>query len=329
MIDPEKPTELPAEFHGRRGVVRRVTSRVGAERPQSVAVIGGRRSGKTSLLNYPAHPDTARELLADPAFALLRIDARSPGVADSRGFLAALSAALERPGFERGNGGYDAVRRAVESAHEAGRRLVLLLDDFHLVTGNAAFPLEFFSFLRSLANNYNLAYVTTSFLELQRLCVAKDVEESPFFNIFTNVSLGPLAPEEAEQLLASLLGTDRPAVAAAAAWCGGVPYALKLAARRLAEMPRGEWTEAGLEKKVLPDLQGYYDEVVSILPRDAAKPLKALARGKQPSPQEAHLVRPLVRQGFLVEDGETRSFAPSFSVYLARALDPARLKGRA
>ena len=92
MIDPDRPIESPSQFHGRRGVVRRISSRVGAERPQSVAVIGGRRSGKTSLLNYLAAADTVRELLPDPAFAMLRIDAADPRIAGAEGFLATLSA---------------------------------------------------------------------------------------------------------------------------------------------------------------------------------------------------------------------------------------------
>jgi hypothetical protein len=159
--------------------------------------------------------------------------------------------------------------------------------------------------------------------------VVKDVEESPFFNIFTNVALGPLATDEGEQLLASLAGADRSAVAAVAAWCGCMPYVLKLAARLLLNLPREEWTGAAMERRLGRELAAYYDEVVSVLPRDAARPLKALARGRQPSQHEEHFVRPLVRQGFLVEEGETRSFAPSFTSYLTRDFDPARLRGKA
>jgi len=53
--------------------------------------------------------------------------------------------------------------------------------------------------MRSMANTYNVAYVTTSSETLQKLCVLKDVEESPFFNIFTNIALKPLSAAEVRQ----------------------------------------------------------------------------------------------------------------------------------
>jgi hypothetical protein len=202
---------------------------------------------------------------------------------------------------------------------------VLLLDDFHLITGSPKFPLEFFSFLRSLANNYNLAYLTTSFLELQKLCVVKDIEESPFFNIFTNLSLGPLDEQEGRRLLADLTGRGGEEVQELAAWSGGYPYVLKLVARALAS--GAPVTDP--EKNLLPALTPYFERVVSILPPDAFNPLKSVARGKAPDPREAHLVRPLVKQGFLAERGEDlEAFAPSFAAFLRLGLSRRLLTGR-
>ena len=54
MNDLLMPVQSPAGFFGHRDLVRRIFSRIGAERPQSIAVIGSRKSGKSSLLNYPA-----------------------------------------------------------------------------------------------------------------------------------------------------------------------------------------------------------------------------------------------------------------------------------
>jgi len=154
---------------------------------------------------------------------------------------------------------------------------VLLLDDFHLITGSPKFPLEFFSFLRSLANNYNLAYITTSFLELQKLCVVKDIEESPF-STSSPTSAGAAGEEEACRLLAALTG--RAEVRELAAWCGGYPYVLKLVGRELASGKAAP----DPEKDLLPVLVPYFERIVSILPPDAFNPLKSLARGKSPTP---------------------------------------------
>ncbi len=325
MSDPEKPVESPEEFYGQHQVLRRIFSRVGTERPQSVAVIGGAKAGKTSLLACIAHPLVrGRYLEAGGRHVFFRLDSGGGLYRDAEGFLSGACALLSAaPGA--GNP-YTALQKAVEGRHARGELLVLLLDDFHLITGSPKFPLKFFSFLRSLANNYNLAYLTTSFLELQKLCVVKDIEESPFFNIFTNLSLGPLAAEEGRQLLAALSGRSGEEVRELAAWCGSYPYVLKLAARELASGADA----ADPEKTLLPVLAPYFERIVSILPPDALGPLKSVARGKAPDPREAHLLRPLAKQGFLVEqqDGQLAAFAPSFGAFLRGGLTRRLLSGR-
>ncbi|MBA7672891.1 hypothetical protein ES703_81078 [subsurface metagenome] len=146
--------------------------------------------------------------------------------------------------------------------------MVLLLDDFHLVTGNSNFPLEFFSYLRSLANNYNLAYVTTSFLELQKLCVIKDIEESPLFNIFTNLSLGPLCRGEGIRLLAAVTGREQEMVKRVAEWCGTSPNLLKLIGRKIADTKGlSDLSNLNCEEVLLPAISPYFEQILSILPQ--------------------------------------------------------------
>jgi hypothetical protein len=367
MIDPEQPTREPGEFYGRGNVLRRLFSRIGADRPQSVAVIGGSKTGKTSLLNHVAHAETRNAYLEDvDARRFLRLDCRTEGLQNVRAFVGELCAQLRGPaaagaaaraaagGAATGSaaagapatgeataGGaasepgspacaedpYPQLQRTVERLHGEGTRLVLLLDDFHLITGNAGFPLEFFSFLRSLANNYNLAYLTTSFLELQKLCVVKDIEESPFFNIFTNLSLGPLKPEESQAMLAKLTGGPADELGRVASWVGGYPYLLKRAARRLLE-GKLALRDLDLEKALLPELAPYFQRILAILPPEAFGPLKDLARGRSPDPREGYLLRPLIKQGFLKEEGEAIvCFAPSLNAFLKRHLSKKMLAG--
>jgi hypothetical protein len=322
MSDPERPVEKPEEFYGQQQVLRRIFARVGTERPQSVAVIGGAKAGKTSLLAAIAHPEVRGRHLEDGGrHVFCRLDSGNSLYRDADSFLAGACGLLA--GACGAANPYTGLQKIVEDRHGRGELLVLLLDDFHLITGSPKFPLEFFSFLRSLANNYNLAYITTSFLELQKLCVVKDIEESPFFNIFTNLSLGPLGEEEACRLLAALTG--RAEVRELAAWCGGYPYVLKLVGRELASGKAA----ADPEKDLLPVLVPYFERIVSILPPDAFNPLKSLARGKSPDPREAHLLRPLVKQGFLAErDEELSAFAPSFAAFLRTGLTRKLLSGR-
>jgi len=325
-MDPDTPVADPARFVGQAGIVRRVFSRIGADRPQSVAVIGGKKSGKTSLLAH-VMDGTVRGRLLEEAGRYVFAAAGADGAGGSpEGFLAGLHRCLAP---DAAPGGYEEVRQCIERLHAAGRRIVVLCDDFHAITSSAHYPLEFFSFLRSLANNYNMAYVTTSFLELQKLCVVKDVEESPFFNIFTNLSLGMLAPEDARALAAMAAGGDGERAQRLAEWCGGSPYAIKTAARALAASPAPGLSDADLARACLPALTPYFTQAVSLLPPSAARPLQAIAKGRRPSEQEAHLLSSLAKQGFLVERGEAlECFSPSFAAFLAGPFAPKMLQGR-
>jgi hypothetical protein len=334
MIDAESPISAPEEFIGQAGLVRRIFSRIGAERPQSVAVIGGKKSGKTSLLAYLAHQSVREKLLeGSERCTVCLVPSGSEMSRSPEAFLAGIRALLAptaQAGAGAGANGYAALRASIDELHASGRRLIMLLDDFHLITSNHAFPLEFFSFLRSMANNYNLAYVTTSFLELQKLCAIKDVQESPFFNIFTNLSLGMLTQEEGSALFARLTGWGAEKSQAMVAWCGSSPYLLKRAAARLLrEKEAAALDDAARERILLPELSPYFQEVVALLPSAAARPLQAIAKGKGPDSSEAHYLSPLVKQGFLTEKGEQiQCFSPAFCAFLRSEFSPRMLKGR-
>ena len=95
----------------------------------------------------------------------------------------------------------DGIKDMVQRLEGAGFRLAILLDEFDTVTTNPNFDLEFFSFLRFLANHYNVAYLTSSARDLQVLCHTKEISDSPFFNIFSTMRLSVLLRSEAEELI--------------------------------------------------------------------------------------------------------------------------------
>jgi serine/threonine-protein kinase len=109
----------------------------------------------------------------------------------------------QKNGFGRGGGKLtlDDLKEAVEKLNEAGKRIIVLMDEFESITTNPNFDMQFFSFLRFLANNYKVAYVTSSLNDLQQMCYDKEIADSPFFNIFSNLPLRPFAPEEARDLI--------------------------------------------------------------------------------------------------------------------------------
>src|SRR5215208_4516861 len=55
----------PSQFFGRTREVARIFSRIGAPRPQSISVVGERRIGKSSLLQFINHPQIRARNLDD------------------------------------------------------------------------------------------------------------------------------------------------------------------------------------------------------------------------------------------------------------------------
>jgi hypothetical protein len=330
MVNPEKEVLEPEDFFGQKGIIRRIFSRIGAERPQSVAVIGSRKIGKTSLINVLNHESMRNKYLENPeAFRIIRIALGEEKIDSVEDFLKHLLPRIMKDSSSDALD-YNDLKHAVELLHRKHYRLILLLDDFHHITTNRNFPLEFFSFLRSLANNYNLAYVTTSVLELQKLCAVKDVEESPFFNIFTNITLGHLSAEEGRLLLETVGNLPGKTAEALVNWCGPSPYLLKTAMREIdsgtlnAEAPSRE-----IEKCLFPLFSEYYSKVVSVLGMESFRLLKIIGKGKSPDHRDLHYIRPLIKQGFLIDDEEIIScYSPAFIIFLKKQLSREMLKGK-
>ena len=56
----------PAAFFGRQRETARLAARIASDPPQSVAIVGDRRVGKSSLLNYISHPEVVGDYLEEP-----------------------------------------------------------------------------------------------------------------------------------------------------------------------------------------------------------------------------------------------------------------------
>ena len=163
--------------------------------------------------------------------------------------------------------------------------------------------------------------------ELQKLCVIKDVEESPFFNIFTNISLKLLTFDDGKRLLSSIIG-DEEKSDYIVKWCGPAPYALKIVAEKLAEEDVDILSDDYMEKTALPEITGYFEDILSVLPPEALKALKKIAKDKQPDHKEIHFLHPLEKQGFLIQENDTlRCISPAFSAFLKKNLSADMLKG--
>jgi len=184
----------PGDFCGRDKEVRKIYSRLDAPQPQSISVVGDRRIGKSSLLNFVYNKKIRKRNMQNYANAIfVYLDFQNSVGFDVQKFIDFLFNVFS---FEMDDGSQytkrpktlDQLKDVVQELHEKGKRIIILMDEFEIITRNENFEEDFFSFLRSLANSFRVAYVTSSRDELQLMCHNKDISDSPFFNIFSTQS---------------------------------------------------------------------------------------------------------------------------------------------
>jgi transcriptional regulator with XRE-family HTH domain len=205
----------PARFFGRQREIAQIFSRLCNDEFESSSLVGGRSMGKTSILNYLAHPQVRRAHGLDldtylftyldlqmldrdttPAQLwkqILRQMARCAPNAEVRRILDKTRATAALNTF--------ALANLFSNIDRHDQHIVLLLDEFEAVTKNPNFGADFFYGLRSLAIHHNLALITSSRQELVELCHSESIRSSPFFNIFANINVGLFTEAEAQELI--------------------------------------------------------------------------------------------------------------------------------
>jgi hypothetical protein len=296
---------------------RRVQQRIFADRPQCVAVVGDPRIGKSTFLDWLEATAKAEDPAPPAGTRFVRLGLSGAASASPSNFLrdvlefvrTAPVAGEEPTGRTSTLPGstdasprtYAAFESEIQTIAKEGGRLILLLDDFDRVTTSQAFPSTFFSFLRAQANSFPVAYVTTSRQDLQQLCVLKEVEESPFFNIFQNLNLGPLDETNTRALAAE----RAPSVDAKAlgdwTWAesGGLPQvAVACAELAGAGTAPGDGAAAALDAQLAP----YFQELWEHLDATQQTVLQRIAAGEPPGERDARPLRDLgPRRGYLKE----------------------------
>ena len=194
------------DFYGRKREVARIYSRIGTAHPQSVSIVGTRRIGKSSLLNFIYQEDNRRKhLKKSEKYKFIFIDFQERKNITLPDFFRALFELLSHE-FQgqldiTEEPSYEGLKEIVTRIQQQGLKLIVLFDEFDSITQNQNFDMEFFAFLRALANRYDVAYVMSSGRRLQELCHTKEIADSPFFNIFSNLFLSPFSSEEALTLI--------------------------------------------------------------------------------------------------------------------------------
>lgn len=196
----------PAMFFGRSNALQRIYALIA--NMQSVAITGDRRVGKSSLLYCLTLPELQQKLSNHDfsRYLFIHSDLQGNVYNGANEFLSDLLHKLHKQLLGRVDCHFDltgkhlAFEQAIEQVNQAGLKLVLLFDEFDYVARNERFDAQFFSFMRYLANQYELSLITASRQRLADIC-HQGIVDSPFFNIFASLHLGDLEEREAHALI--------------------------------------------------------------------------------------------------------------------------------
>jgi hypothetical protein len=207
-------------FIGRKREVSEICEAIYAS--ASVSVVGERRVGKSSLLQYLADPSVEAKNGLNPAqyifayFDFLGYPTITPAGLWQRLLAEMVSQLGDSTLAEQVKelSAQDTIvladlERLLKGFEKAKLNLVILFDEFDTAAGNPNFDQAFFGGLRNLSK-YPLSYIIASHRTLSDLQFAHpDALVSPFFNIFRRVTLGSFTADDIETLLTtSLEGTD-------------------------------------------------------------------------------------------------------------------------
>jgi len=185
---------------GRSSQARRLFRNISRSRPlpDSISLVGERRFGKTSLLEY-----LRQSASGIPNLQVVDVDMSSLKPLDQNGFYAMLTQnlieenilPLDHPLLT-----YQSFRTTLARFEKTGQRLLLFIDEFDRVAQERRFDRSFFDNLRSAAMRFPLAFVIASVMPLAKVAY-EEVHGSPFFNFFQEERLEQLCPQEVDALI--------------------------------------------------------------------------------------------------------------------------------
>lgn len=236
------PIRHPDDFFGREEDVRWLLERLTHPGvPQCCSITGLRRIGKSSLLNFLAHPEGAFQRYAadfpsPDQLLLIYADLSLDSVGDQQDgelvtslTLGHMFRALKRkvrkllpdydfPSLSRSSDWQDTLEHLDDLLHElkeANYHVIFLLDELDVAE---RWPAYLTNALRSLVMEHHVAYVTASLRPLFELF--EEGRASPLYNLFSTHPLGLLDRAQARALLVT------PAERAGVSWSEALTEAL-------------------------------------------------------------------------------------------------------
>ncbi|MFZ5918126.1 MAG: AAA family ATPase [Chloroflexota bacterium] len=203
------PISNPTDFVGRKELIEKISTSMMAHR--NVSLHGERRTGKTSLLLYLAHPDSPLGLPPNHVPVFFNFEAHTK--TSTADVWQQMAKEIVRQIKARGVNGQVASEHfptsvtnpsdLAEGFVSSDIQITLLLDEFDQTAENSELGNDFYSQLRSLPQRTDnkISFVIATRLGLTALQHKYSELSSPLFNIFTPKILSPFGKDEVYDLI--------------------------------------------------------------------------------------------------------------------------------
>jgi hypothetical protein len=309
------------EFFGRENELRGVYTRLlgGA----SVSLVGERRTGKSSLLGALNFSDVRRDLGIPEELRVAYTDCQEMAGCGEDQLLDYLCVTfatamdlqvpepIDRAAFKK---------LGLDARFKAGLQPVLAIDEFDVLLENDRLDRAFLAFLRSWSSGAQVPIVLASWEGSINDLAESEGLGSAFLNVFAPVYVGPLEPDDAEDLVRlPAEGIGEPFEEEEIRWVrafGGLhPFFLQMASYHMLESRRA--SGPGPEALALAEKNFIYDATPHL--RFLEGRLTPEERGAMADWLGSRSGKPcgegyerLLRKGILISDPELRVFSKGF-----------------
>jgi hypothetical protein len=285
----------------REAFLQKIFSRINASRSQSISITGDLKIGKTILLQQILNKQIQEKYIDHSKNFCFFYKNLKLHKSDYLDLIREISVSFS-PDIEKeklvGDNVYNTLTEIISDKHQ-DKTFIVILDNFNVLTKDISVPLDFFSFLRFLANSHPMAYVISSVCPLQEMCVNPLVRESPFFNIFTNIELKTFTNEEGEKLVSIYKG--KLVYEIIRNLSGLHPYLMQQIISIMMDEDKSQNLE-NVKRMLIEENRNFVHELFSCYPEQYPQLLINLANGIKPTEREQYMVNKLNQKGYVNSD---------------------------
>lgn len=257
------PAVPPDKFFGRQLVMRDIKNRIGSVVPQSINIVGLRRSGKSSMLRYIKERIT-HFCVPEQNALVVSLDLQDRRFHTPVGIMEGLRRGIAKqtggePWQQAANEDAFEVQDGLENLREQGYRLIVLFDEFEAIGQRLEQFQGWGEDWRAKASASLVTLMVASRRPLSEIYQTLQLT-SPFGNLFSTTYLGSLEPEAVQQLLAQgEFGWDEQRWITAVA--GYLPYYVQLAAAMVWQSGRLDDAQIEFNQQARPRFQELWSEL--------------------------------------------------------------------